>query len=93
LRVSVPEVNIQRGGLTAISVGQAGIGPIQVGELVLDNAELTMSAGQAMLQDVEVTVALTVTLSWSLHIPLPWPFDDINEGDTYTFDAPPFTRR
>jgi hypothetical protein len=91
LRVRVPEVDIQRAGITAISVGQVGIGPIRIGELVLDNADFTMSAGLAVLEDVDVTVTLAISLRWEIHINLPWPIPDIDLGDTIDLGSPSFS--
>lgn len=80
---NVPELDIQRASLTTISVGQVAIGPITVGEVLLNNADFSMSAAQGVLQNVSVTVTIHVSLSWHVHVGLPWPIPDINEGDTY----------
>lgn len=94
MHVSVPELDVQQAGLTSIAVGQVGIGPISVGELVLQNADFAFSAAQAVLRDLTVTVTLHIKVGWHIHIPLPWPFDDIDLGDDYdlgsfSFSMPP----
>src|SRR5689334_21101890 len=83
LLVNVPVVNIDRASLASISIGQVGIGPIQIGQLVLDNTDFSMSAALGVLRNMSVTVTLRITLSWHIHIGMPWPFDDIDFGDSY----------
>ncbi len=83
MKVGIPDVAIQHAGLASIAVGQVGIGPIAIGELVLDNTDVAMSAAVATLTNMQVTITLGITLGWHIHIPLPWPFDDIDVGDTY----------
>jgi hypothetical protein len=68
--------------MTRLTIGQVVVGPITVGQLVLRNAALGISAGQAQLQGVVITVRLRFDLEWHVHIGLPWPFDDIDIGDT-----------
>jgi hypothetical protein len=91
LKVQIPAVDVQRAGLASISVGQVSIGALHVGELVLDNASLSMSAGPAVLRNLSVTVTLRITLGWHIHVGLPWPFDDIDFGDTYDLGSPAFS--
>lgn len=91
MKVAIPEVGVQGASLASIDVGQVGIGPIQVGELVLDNADVTMSAALGVLRNVRVRVTLNITLSWHVHIGLPWPFDDIDFGDSYDLGSPSFS--
>lgn len=90
MKVNVPEVDIQRAGLATISVGQVGIGPLHIGQLVLENTDVTMSAGPAVLSNVRVTVTLRITLGWHIHIPLPI-VDDIDVGDTIDVGSPSFS--
>jgi hypothetical protein len=87
MHVSVPELDVQQARLTSISVGRVGIGPITVGELVLQNADFAFSAAHAVLRDLTVTVTLRIKVGWHIHIPLPWPFDDIDLGDDYDLGA------
>jgi hypothetical protein len=67
MHVSVPELDVQQAGLTSISVGQVGIGPITVGELVRQNADFAFSAAQAVLRDLMVTVTLRIKVGWHIH--------------------------
>lgn len=79
----IPQINVKHAGIKSISIGQVAIGPISVGSLVLNNADLSMSAAQAVLQNMSVTVTLHLTVSWHVHIGLPDGIPDIDVGDTY----------
>jgi len=87
---NVPLTSVQQATLQSINIGQAIIGPITVGTLVLHNAELTMSAA-AEVQNMSATVTLHIVLAWQVHVSLPWPFSDINVGDTYDLGSPSFS--
>lgn len=89
--VNVPEVDIQKAGLAAISIGQVAIGPITVGELVLHNADFSMTGAQGVLQNVSVTVTVHLTVEWHVHVGLPDGIPDINIGDTYDLGSISFS--
>jgi hypothetical protein len=91
LQANVPQLDVQRANLASIAVGHVGIGPIHIGELVVQNANVTLSAGAGILRNVRVTITLQITLSWRVHIGLPWPFDDIDIGDDYDLGSPSFS--
>ena len=91
MKLTVPQVSVQRAGLASISIGHVGIGPINVGQLVLENADINMSAAHAVLSNVRVTVTLRITVAWHVHVGLPWPFDDIDIGDSYDLGSPSFS--
>ncbi len=80
---SVPALDVQQAGLQTIYIGQVALGPITVGDLVIDNVDVSTSAAQITLQDVRVTVTIHVSVEWSVHIGMPDWIPDINEGDTY----------
>jgi hypothetical protein len=83
LQVSVPALDVQQANLQAIDIGQVSIGPITVGDLVLNNADVSMSAAQAVLQSVGVTIHIHVTVDWHVHVGMPDWIPDIDLGDTY----------
>jgi hypothetical protein len=94
VQVKVPEVDVQHAGLSSINVGHIGIGPVTVGELVVHNVDFSMNAGVGIIRGLTVRVRLRIDLEWAVHVPLPWPFDDINIGDTtylgtFAFNLPP----
>ena len=91
MKLTVPQVSVQRAGLASISVGHVGVGPIRVGQLVLENADVKMSAAHALLSNVRVTVTLRISIAWRVHVGLPWPFDDIDVGDSYDLGSPSFS--
>jgi len=93
VHVNVPEVDIQRAALSSISVGQVGIGPITVGELVVQDINARLNSGVAFIRNMTVTLRLRIDFEWSVHVGLPWPFDDIDIGGTehlgtFSFNLP-----
>jgi hypothetical protein len=83
MQLKVPQLTVKQAGLQTISIGQLGIGPISVGSLALSNIGFTLNAAHALLQDVNVTVTIKITVEWHIHIGLPDGIPDINIGDTY----------
>jgi hypothetical protein len=83
LQVSVPALDVQQASLQAIDIGQVAIGPITVGDLILNNVDFAMSAAQAVLQSVGVTIHIHVTVDWHVHVGMPDWIPDIDFGDSY----------
>ena len=81
MQLKVPQLSVRQAGLQTISIGQLGIGPISVGSLALNNIGFTFSAAHAVLQNVEVTLTLRITLEWHIYVGLPDDIPDINIGD------------
>jgi hypothetical protein len=82
VQIKVPALNVQNAAVTSLSVGQVGIGPITVGELIVNNVNFDLNAGVGVVHGLTVKIKLQLDLEWAIHVPLPWPFDDINIGDT-----------
>ena len=85
---TIPQADIQRSGIGAVSVGQVGIGPITIGQLVLTDFALSTSGDGAFLRNFVVTVIYTMSLDWHLHIDLPGHV--IDESGTEDLDSPTF---
>jgi hypothetical protein len=85
----VPKLDAQQAGLQTVSVGQVAIGPITVGQLVLNGVDFSMSGAQGVLQNVSVTVTLDISVEWHVHVDL--PIHDIDIGDTYHLGSFSFT--
>ena len=83
MHVNVPALDVQQANLQGIDIGQVAIGPITVGDLVLNNMDFSMSAAQAVLQSVGVTIRIHVTVDWHVHVGLPDGIPDIDFGDTF----------
>jgi hypothetical protein len=93
VQVKVPELSVQNTGLTSCAVGQIGIGPITVGELVVQDVDFRMNAGVGFIRGMTIQLTIRIDFEWAVHVPLPWPFDDINAGGTanlgtYAFKLP-----
>jgi hypothetical protein len=94
MQVRVPAADVQQATLASIAVGQVGIGPITVGELVVQDVAFHLDSGVGFIRNMTVTVRLRIDFEWHIHVPLPWPFDDIDIGDTnylgtFGFGLPP----
>src|SRR5205085_5669665 len=85
---TIAQADIQRAGANTIDVGQIGIGPITIGQLVLSNFELNTAADGAFLRNFVVTVTYTMSLDWHLHIDLPG--NVIDDSGTEDLDSPTF---
>jgi len=85
---TIPESNIARGGVNTVTVGQIGIGPIQIGRLVLTDFDLNASTTGAELRNFRVTITHHMTLDWHLHIEIPG--HDIDESGTEDLGTPTF---
>lgn len=79
----VPQLDAKQADLQSIAVGQVAIGPISVGELVLSDADFSMSAAQGVLQNLSVKLTLAISVEWHVHVGLPDGIPDIDIGDTY----------
>jgi hypothetical protein len=79
----VPQLNVKQAGLQSVSVGQVAVGPISVGSLVLNNADLSLSAARGVLQNMSVKLTLHITVEWHVHVGLPDGIPDIDIGDTF----------
>ena len=83
MQVKVPQVSVKQAGLQTVSIGHLGIGPITVGALAINNVGFTLASGHGVLQQVQVTVTLKISVEWHVHVGLPDGIPDINVGDTY----------
>jgi hypothetical protein len=90
VRAVIPQMTVQQAGMTAISVGHVGIGPIQIGQLALTNFHVGMSSGTVSLQNFRVTLTLHIALDWSVSVQI--PFDgSAGWSGTINFGSPSLT--
>jgi len=87
---TVPEADIARLGVNAISVGQVSIAPVQIGQLVLTNFDFRTAVGVVHLREFRVTITINIRVDWHIHIPLPI-VPDIDEGGTISTINASFT--
>jgi hypothetical protein len=87
----IPQLSAGRASVQTISIGQLGLGPISVGNLVLSNIDFGLSAAQAVLHNMSVTLTLHLSLEWHVHVGLPDGIPDIDVGDTYDLGSPSFS--
>lgn len=74
--IDIAQVLIASGLAQSLQVDRIEFGPATVQELKVTGASAHISSGHALLQRVRASVQVTVTVS--LHVGLPWPFDDID---------------
>jgi hypothetical protein len=94
LLANVPTLDVTQATLQTIDVGQVTVGPITVGSLVLNNADVAITSGHAVLTNVSVTISIQLSVEWHVHVGLPDWIPDIDIGDTYnlgTFSFGPVT--
>lgn len=87
MQLKAPQISVKQAGLRTVSIGQLGVGPISVGSLTLNNANLTLQNAHGLLQQVQVTVTIRISLEWHIHVGLPDGIPDIDVGDTYNLGA------
>ena len=74
--IDIAQVVIASGLAQSLKVDRIEFGQATVEQLIVAGASAHISSGHALLERVRATVQVTVTVS--LHVGLPWPFDDIN---------------
>jgi hypothetical protein len=87
MKLEVPTLTAQQAKIQTIDIGQVVIGPITVGELVLNNANFTISSANGVLTGTSIEISIQISVEWAIHIGLPWPFSDIDIGDTYNLGS------
>jgi hypothetical protein len=87
----IPQLTADQAKLQTVSVGQLSLGPISVGTLTLRDVDFGLSAAQAILQDVNVTLTISLSVEWHVHVGLPDGIPDIDFGDTVNLGSFSFT--
>jgi hypothetical protein len=83
LQVQVPALNVNQANLQSIDIGQAKIGPITVGQLVVTNTDLSMDATQMVLHSVSIWMTIHFKIVVTVHVGLPDGIPDIDEDITF----------
>lgn len=89
MQAAIPEADIQQASISSINVGQVGIGPIQIGQLVVNNLGVDMAVANAHLRNFRVTLALALSLDWSVQVDL--GFTSFGDSGTVNIGNPSFT--
>ncbi len=85
MKLKVPTLKAQQAKIQTIDLGEVGIGPITVANLVLSNADFTMSAASGMLTGTSVSISIDITLEAHVHVGLPDGIPDIDLDATYQY--------
>ena len=86
MRANVPTLTASQATVARIDVGQVAIGPATIERLIVRNMRFAMSAGAGRLRDFHVTVTLTISLSWRVHVDL--VFTDFTREGTWQIGRP-----
>lgn len=86
MRANVPTLTASQATVARIDVGQVAVGPATIDRLIVRNVRFAMSAGAGELRDFRVTVTLTITLSWRVHVDL--VFTDFTREGTWDIGRP-----
>lgn len=87
MQIKASQLSVRQAELQTVSVGHLGIGPISIGSLSIDNVGLNIASGHGVLQNVQATVVLKLSVEWHIHVGLPDPIPDIDVGDTYVLGS------
>ncbi len=71
-------------------MGQVGIGPIHIGQLLIDNLHMGMSTDQVELRNFRITITLALSLDWWVNVRIPLD-GDIGENGTIDIGQPSIT--
>jgi len=82
MQATIADLTAARAGVGRVSLGHVGVGPLRVRELSMTGTTLSMTGAQGLLQGVDVTVTLHISVEWHVHVGLPDGIPDIDVGDT-----------
>lgn len=68
MQTGVPTTTIAHATVARIDVGELTLGQMAVDRLIVSDASVGITAGQALLPDVTVTVRLDFQLVWSIRV-------------------------
>lgn len=71
MQAKLPQTEAGSVSMARIDVGKLALGQISVGHLIVSDTAVQITAGQALLRNVRVTLRLDFELVWSIHVPLP----------------------
>lgn len=81
-RVKLPGFFSASGSTSSIKIDEIQLGTAIVDRVDIQDVDTRLSTGAISLENARAIVSLKISFKFSVHIPLPWPFDDINFGDT-----------
>lgn len=74
MQINVPSLGAQQASIQSLDIGQAKIGPVTVGDLVITNADLALAASQIVLHGITVRMTIKFVVELTIHVGLPKPF-------------------
>lgn len=90
-RISLPKFISASGSAQAIKIDEIRLGNASVDRVDVEELNTEVDTGTIKLEDARAIVSLSLSFHYGIHIPLPWPFDDISiDGNIPIPDPPDF---
>ena len=83
-RISLPKFISASGSADSIKIGEIRLSDTTVDHINVEGVKTELDTGTAALDEARAIVSLRIIFNYGIHIPLPWPFRDINIDDSVT---------
>ncbi len=81
-RINLPKFISASGNANSITIDQIRLNDTSVDRVDVLDVKTEVDTGTVSLENARAIVSLNLRFNFSVHIPLPWPFDDIDFGDS-----------
>jgi len=81
-RINLPKLISASGSASSITIDQIRLNDTSVERVDVLDVKTEVDTGTVTLENARAIVSLSLRFNFGVHIPLPWPFDDINFGDS-----------
>jgi hypothetical protein len=71
MKTQIPEVDITQAQIAIVEIADLAVGPMEVASMVLAGTQIGLTTGAAQLDNVRVTVTLSIALHWSVGVTIP----------------------
>ena len=88
-RISLPRFASASGSTGSIKIDEIRLDDATVDQVDAENVKIELDTGNVTLRDVRTVVRLRITFNWGVHINLPWPIPDFDEGGHVTIESWP----
>lgn len=83
-QINLPRFISASGSVSSIKIDEIKLGVASVDSVDIQNVDTQVDTGEIIMEDTRAIVSLGMSFEYGIHIPLPWPFSDINIDDTIT---------
>lgn len=71
MKAAIDNATLARIGIGEVNVGELSAGPLSIGTLVLDTMQFNVNTGTVSLQNLQITISLTMTIDWVVSVSIP----------------------